>query len=171
MKTNLLITGLPGVGKTTLIKKIAHAVRDRKPVGFYTSEIRESGVRKGFEIVGLDGKKGILAHVNGRSSVKVGKYRVDVPGFESFLDSLPFFSSDYGIVIIDEIGKMECLSPEFRRLVIELLNSERFLIAAIARRGSAFIESIKERNDVRLVEVTASNRENLLSEILESLNR
>ncbi len=57
VKKNLLVTGLPGVGKTTLIKKLSEALKDFHPVGFYTEEIRERGERKGFELISLEGKK------------------------------------------------------------------------------------------------------------------
>ena len=43
-KKNLLITGLPGVGKTTLVKKLSEALKSLYPVGFYTEEIRERGL-------------------------------------------------------------------------------------------------------------------------------
>jgi Cdc6-like AAA superfamily ATPase len=56
IKKNLLITGLPGVGKTTLIRKLSEELKDLHPAGFYTQEIREEGVRKGFELISLDGE-------------------------------------------------------------------------------------------------------------------
>ena len=89
-KKNLLITGLPGVGKTTLIKKLSEALKSLHPVGFYTEEIRERGERKGFEIISLEGKKGLLSHKEIRSPYKVGQYKVDIKGFEDFIDSISF---------------------------------------------------------------------------------
>ena len=73
-RKNLLITGLPGVGKTTLMKRISEALMDLNPVGFYTEEIREEGIRKGFELVSLDGRRAILSHTDIRSPYRVGKY-------------------------------------------------------------------------------------------------
>jgi nucleoside-triphosphatase THEP1 len=40
-KKNILIKRLPGIGKTTLIKKLSEALTYLHPAGFYTSEIRE----------------------------------------------------------------------------------------------------------------------------------
>jgi nucleoside-triphosphatase len=169
IKKNILLTGLPGVGKTTLIRRLSEELKNLHPAGFYTKEIREKGVRKGFELISLDGKKGLLSHVEIKSPYRVGKYRVDVKGFEGFLDSIAFFAPETKLIIIDEIGKMECLSPEFKRLIKEILDSEKIVIATIAFKGSGLIEEIKKRNDVRLFEITEKNRDSLLSEILSYL--
>ncbi|HKZ56888.1 MAG TPA: NTPase [Thermodesulfovibrionales bacterium] len=170
-KKNILLTGLPGVGKTTLIRRLSEELKNLHPAGFYTEEIREEGVRKGFELIGLDGKKGLLSHVEIKSPYRVGKYKVDVKGFEGFLDSIAFFAPETKLIIIDEIGKMECLSPEFKRLIKEILDSEKMVIATIAFKGSGLIEEIKKRNDVRLFEITERNRDSLLSEIFSYLKK
>jgi len=170
-KKNILLTGLPGVGKTTLIRRLSEELKNLHPAGFYTEEIREEGVRKGFELIGLDGKKGLLSHVEIKSPYRVGKYKVDVKGFEGFLDSIAFFAPETKLIIIDEIGKMECLSPEFKRLIKEILDSGKMVIATIAFKGSGLIEEIKKRNDVRLFEITERNRDSLLSEIFSYLKK
>ena len=110
---HILITGSPGIGKTTLIKRLFEEAAVLHPVGFYTEEIREGGIRRGFKLVGHDGREGILSHVDISSRYKVGKYRVDVTGFDRFLDTLKISESNSGLVIIDEIGKMECFSRKF----------------------------------------------------------
>lgn len=114
-RKKLLITGLPGVGKTTLVRKLAARLGPLRPVGFFTEEVREGGVRKGFEWVGFDGRRGTLAHVRFSSRYRVGKYRVNVDGFERFLEGVPFLAPDTKLVVIDEIGKMECFSPHVPR--------------------------------------------------------
>ncbi|MDP3015544.1 MAG: nucleoside-triphosphatase, partial [Deltaproteobacteria bacterium] len=83
----ILITGLPGIGKTTLIKRLSEALSSFSPIGFYTTEIREEGVRKGFELISPDGKRKLLSHREFKSPYRVGSYRVDVKGFEEFLTS------------------------------------------------------------------------------------
>ncbi len=168
-KKNLLITGLPGVGKTTLIKKLYEELKPLHPAGFYTAEIREEGIRKGFELIGFDGKRGLLSHVAIESPYRVGKYRVDVGGFEDFLEAIPFFSTSAGVVIIDEIGKMECLSELFKKVLKETLDSEKRVVATIASKGSGLMEEIKIRQDVKLFEMTQKNRGSLLVEILEEI--
>ena len=107
---HVLITGPPGIGKTTLIKKI-HKELPRPSSGFYTEEIRGSnGTRIGFDIVLLDDKtcRKPLARENSiKRGPKVGKYTVLVPEFESI--AIPCLKNElsdvHQIIIIDEIGK------------------------------------------------------------------
>jgi nucleoside-triphosphatase len=169
IKKNLLITGLPGVGKTTLIKKLSEELKHLHPAGFYTEEIREEGQRKGFELISLDGKRGLLSHVEIRSPYRVGKYKVDIESFENFLNSIPFFDPSTRLIIIDEIGKMECLSDQFKNLLKKIFDSGKLVIATIALKGSGLITEIKERDDIKLFEITKHNRDSLLLEILGHL--
>jgi len=166
---HILITGNPGVGKTTLIRKIVEELKDHHPVGFYTAEIKERGMRKGFELVGLDGAKAILSRVDIKSSKKVGKYGVDLIGFEDFLGRLEMGRSEPSIVIIDEIGKMECFSEMFMDIIGEVLTSENVLVATVALKGSGIIADIKKRDDVTIFEVTRENRDRLATEILNKV--
>jgi nucleoside-triphosphatase len=165
-KKNILLTGLPGIGKTTLMMNLLGSLRKLNPVGFYTEEIREGGVRKGFELVSLDGRRRLLSHVSIRSPYRVGKYRVDIKGFEDFLNSLPILESLSPLILIDEIGKMECLSGAFKKLLVTTLDSRKVVIATIALRGEGFISEIKKRTDVLLLEITEQNRDSHLSDIL-----
>jgi len=166
---NILITGLPGVGKTTLIRRLAEELKNFHPAGFYTAEIREGGIRKGFELISLDGKKGLLSHIDIKSPYRVSKYCVDIKGFESFLDSIAFLDPATRLIIIDEIGKMECFSDKFRNLIKEILDSDKLVIATIALKGTGIISDIKKRDDIKLFEITQSNRNSLLSEILKEI--
>ena len=170
IKKNILITGLPGVGKTTLIKRIFEALKHLHPVGFYTAEIREEGMRRGFELISLEGRKGILSHIDIKSPYRVGKYKVDIKSFEDFLDQIKFFVPAIDLIIIDEIGKMECYSDKFKQLLKEILDSEKWVIATMAHKGSGLIAEVKKRNDIKLLEMTSKNGDSLFSEILEEIN-
>ncbi|WP_342679554.1 nucleoside-triphosphatase [Methanofollis sp. UBA420] len=157
---NILITGAPGTGKTTLIRAVAEGMAG--VAGFYTAEIREQGRRTGFELVGFDGRRALLAHTGIRGRHRVGRYGVDVAMFEAFLAAAPFSGAGVRLVVVDEIGKMECLSPRFREMVTSLLDGPLPVVATVALRGDSFIEGLKERPDVRLVVVTEANRDALL---------
>jgi nucleoside-triphosphatase len=170
IRKNLLVTGLPGVGKTTLIKKLCEALKRFNPVGFYTEEIREGGERKGFELISLNGRRGLLSHKDIRSPYQVGQYKVDIKGFEGFLDAISFFDPLTRLIIIDEIGKMECFSEPFKKLLKEILDSEKTLIATLALKGSGLITEVKKRKDVQVFEIIKGNRDSLLSEILREVN-
>ena len=161
-----LITGKPGVGKTTLIRRIIERFQPVPMTGFYTSEIKYRGHRSGFELRGLNGERGRLAHVDFESRHRVGEYGVDTPGFEVFLDKLDLFNPNVQLIIIDEIGKMELFSKRFRALVLETLRAHQSMLATIALKGDAFIQEIKQRPDVHLLTVTRGNRDHILSEII-----
>jgi nucleoside-triphosphatase len=168
----LLITGNPGSGKTTLIRKVVERLPLSLAAGFYTEEIRQGGARKGFGLVSLSGKRGVLAHVDIRGPRRVGRYGVDVQGFERFIEGIPFDEAE--LAVVDEIGKMECLSARFREMIRELLQSGRPLLATIARRGTPFIEGLKKAPGARLLELTERNRDTLVDEVfalLEGDNR
>jgi nucleoside-triphosphatase len=163
---NLLITGNPGVGKTTVLVWLAECLAEYHPVGFITKEIREGGVRKGFLLVSCSGQKRVLSHIDFSSPARVGKYKIDITGFEQFLSEIHLSDASTGLVIIDEIGKMECFSEIFRTSVLMLLDSDQPLIATIGKRGTPFMEAIKSRSDVRLVEVTIRNQESVKDDLL-----
>jgi len=168
-RKNILLTGLPGVGKTTLIKKLSEKFKALHTAGFYTSEIREEGIRKGFELVSLEGRRGVLSHIDINSPYRVGRYKVDIKSFEDFLGSISFFNTLTRLIIIDEIGKMECFSDQFKKLLKEVLDSEKWVIGTIASKGSGFIAEIKGRKDVKIFEITKKNRDFLFLEILKEM--
>jgi nucleoside-triphosphatase len=97
--------------------------------------------------------------VDFRTGYQVGKYGVDIEGFEAFIDPLPILAPETGLVMIDEIGKMECLSDIFTKIISDILNSEKPLIATIAQKGSGLIAELKNRSDVQLFTLTRENQD------------
>jgi len=170
--SHVLLTGLPGVGKTTLIRELVKRLAYH-PAGFFTEEIREEGVRKGFRLVSLDGRQLTLAHSIHKGHHRVGRYGVDVDGFERLLSELNLRRSPSRVIIIDEIGKMECLSRRFTNEVLALLNSSKTVIATIAFKGDGFIRQVKHRSDCRLITVTRETRnslaDSLFTEVLKRI--
>ncbi len=166
----ILLTGLPGCGKTTAVIKIVTNLDPKKVAGFYTQEIREDNIRKGFSWTQLDGTTSILAHVNTKSPYKVGKYGVDVSGFEkSVIPILDINYSDTELFIIDEIGKMECFSKEFAKAVRRLFASDKSVLATVARKGGGLISEVKNFPDTKLFNLTVQNRDETITEILQIL--
>lgn len=162
---NILITGPPGVGKTTLVKRLSEGLSAHGPTGFYTEEIREKGMRKGFSLVGLGGQRGVLSHVDIKGPFRVGRYGVDVKGFETFLEEIGLAGPEAGVIIIDEIGKMECFSEKFSGIVKDALDSQTPLIATVALKGGGLVSEVKGRDDVLLFDVSSKNRDSLPHEI------
>jgi nucleoside-triphosphatase len=170
---NILLSGVPGIGKTTVIVKLAEMLGD-KAVGFYTSEIRAEGKRVGFSIRSLDGFESILAHVDIRSKYRVGRYGVDLEGLERAICGIEMAMEAGGkrYILIDEIGKMELFSERFREFVTKALDSPLPVVATIFHRPHPFCDLIKARDDVRIVEVTVGNRDGLPRKLyMDLLNR
>ncbi len=163
----LLLTGVPGVGKTTIIQKVACGVTAGTTRGFFTEEIREGGVRKGFRLVPFDGLPRVLSHVDLSSRYRVGKYKVDVAMLEEVAPALLGLDPAVQLYLVDEIGKMECLSPSFVTSMRGLLNAGVPLLATVAQRGEGFIAEVKRRPDVSIWEVNRRNRDVLSTRLIE----
>lgn len=168
---NILICGPPGVGKTTLIKKILKELKLRVG-GFYTEEIKESGNRVGFKIISLAHQEGVLAHINIQGPKRVGRYGVNIYDLENIgVKSLDQALKVDDLIIIDEIGKMEIFSDKFKEKVRECLNSEKPVLSTIGIGGDKFISQIKERDDVIIFKINLKNRDELMERILPLILR
>jgi len=164
----VLVSGPPGSGKTTLIEKVIRAIH--VPVtGFLTREIREKGGRVGFSIETTTGRKATLAHVEIDCPFHVGRYGVSIEALEAIAIPSLWPQSEDILIVIDEIGKMECLSPLFRKAVMRAMDSPNPVLASIARKGSPFMEGIKARKDVMLLKMTTANRDALAAFIINEL--
>ncbi len=144
---NILVTGRPGVGKTTLIKKV---IKDLKldAGGFYTEEVRKGGIRQGFEIVTLSGKRGTLASVNFKSPYRVGKYGVNLRDLEEVGGgAIEEAIEKNSFLVIDEIGKMELFSEKFISLLKKALESPVNLLGVIKLKDDHLTSEIKSRPD------------------------
>ena len=75
-KRNLLLTGIPGVGKTTVLRKVAERLSGVELGGFLTDEIRVEGKRVGFAIETFDGDSATLAHVDIHTSLEMGERKI-----------------------------------------------------------------------------------------------
>jgi nucleoside-triphosphatase len=167
----ILLTGLPGCGKTTAVMKIIGGLGCEKVAGFYTREIRQNNVRKGFGWRRLDGAEGILAHVDIKGLFKVGKYGVDIVGFEEAVVSvLDIERVDAELFVIDEIGKMECFSEKFVAAVRRLFASEKSVLATVAKKGAGLISEVKNYPNTELFNLTSAGRNKTVAEILKILS-
>ena len=166
MKNKILLTGSPGCGKTTLISKVLSQL-SIPASGFYTREIRQRGTRQGFRVVTLDGRRGILAHVNIRGPKRVGKYGVDTDSLDNLAVPAIYQGIKSGcLVVVDEIGPMEIISSLFRQAVLDALDSDVDVFGSIVRRSIPFTDKIKSRLDVTVLVVTPKNRRSLIDHIL-----
>jgi len=169
MKKAYLLTGGPGVGKTTLIKQAL----DRayiKAGGFFTEEIRAGGLRQGFRIVTLDGRSAILAHIDFKSPFRVSKYGIDIESLDTVgVAALRDAIRECDVVVIDEIGKMELFSPSFKDAVLEALDSEKRVLGTIMFTSHPWADGIKRHANAALITVTRANREQVLAQVISWL--
>jgi nucleoside-triphosphatase len=166
MTKRILLTGRPGCGKTTLVKRVVNDMSSSEAGGFYTEEIRKRGERVGFKVVTLDGEEAVLAHVDFKTRQRVGKYGLDLSGLESIgIEAIRRGIRARQLVVIDEIGPMELRSGIFRDAVNETFDSDAPILATITARPFPFTEAIKKRRNVTLIEVRRDNREQLAPEL------
>jgi nucleoside-triphosphatase len=164
--SRILLTGPPQCGKTTVVQKVLARFAGRA-AGFYTREVRELGRRVGFEIVTLDGQVAWLSHVDFSGPHRVGKYGVSLENLHRV--GLPALEPAPGVklIVVDEIGKMECLSPRFVAAMERLWVTPVPLIATVAEKGGGYIQRIKEKPDTILLTVTPANRDKLPFVVIE----
>lgn len=168
LKKNIFLTGAPSSGKTTVIKKVIASLRC-PATGFYTEEERVAGKRVGFVMKTLGGKSGYLAHQDIRSKFNIRRYGVSIDNIENI--AVPSIAPREGnVIILDEIGKMECFSEVFRKAALEALTSPNIVVGTITFGGDDFILGIKEREDIEVHEVTLENRDLLPDMIMKKVS-
>lgn len=169
MKNNqvkILLIGKPGIGKTTLIKKITSILSKEAFGGFYTDEIRQKSERVGFMITDFENNSGIMAHINCKNEYRVGKYKVDVEIIDRIgVAAIEKVMQNKRLVIIDEIGKMELFSARFKEAVRKVFNSGISILATIHQHKDPFTDELKKSKGVEVIELTASNRDEVVSQI------
>ena len=169
MKRVYLLTGRPGTGKTSLIKQ-AIAGMGNKAGGFYTEEIRSREVREGFRLVTLDGQEAILAHIDIHSPYQVSKYGVDIDSLDRVgVSALHRAAQQRDLVVIDEIGKMELFSANFREAVSQMIDSGKRILGTIMLSPNPWADAIKRHPQVNLVTVTRTNYQDVLKDLLRWL--
>ena len=160
---NIFLTGAPSSGKTTVIKKVIENL-NYPANGFYTEEERVGGKRVGFAMKTLDGEEGYLAHQDIKSDFHIRRYGVSIENIENI--AVPSIApAKNNIIILDEIGKMECFSDRFKQAATNALHSSNIVIGTITFGGDDFILKIKDREDIEIHEVTINNR-NALPELI-----
>ncbi len=133
-----LVTGPPGVGKSTAVSKVVLRLKSAGVIvgGCSTSERRSGGARVGFEVRDLtSGRTGELASTSTKIGPRVGRYRVNLADLAAIgAEGLEAASSSSEVIVIDEVGPMELVSPEFRRAVRKCIDSGRPMLAVVHER-------------------------------------
>ena len=169
-KRVLLLTGNPGVGKTTVLMKTVNALKTEGYTvgGMISREAREGGTRVGFEILDLkSGRRGWLAQINQRSGPQVGKYRVNIEDLDSIGARAIFDAIEScDVIAVDEIGPMELFSKKFKEAAQRALESGKLVVAVVHWKAQdELIIDARKREDAETTTVTCENREKLHQQI------
>ena len=165
---NILLTGKPKCGKTTMIIELSkhlHSVG-----GFFTQEFGQGTQRLGFKIVTLEGKQGLLAQKGLKSRFRLGKYGIRLEDLEeigvvAIIEAL----NTKQVVVIDEIAKMELFSDKFKGAVLQALDSNKRVLGAIQQSDIEFLNQVRSREDTLILELRRDNRQEVLRRITDVL--
>jgi nucleoside-triphosphatase len=165
---NIFITGYPGSGKTTLFNEIINDIKKLKPdiviYGFTTKEIRDKGERVGFSIQNFKNENGILAHIDFKSGPHVGKYGINLKdleniGIKTLIESLS--NDEIELIAIDEIGRMEMYHPDFLKIVNQIINSSKPLLATISYKNIELLKSLKEKKGNYIINLSITPKDGI----------
>jgi len=169
MGRTILLTGRPGVGKTTVIKRVVEQLGARAG-GFYTAEMRKGGRRQGFKIVTLDGQEGILSHVDIKGRPRVSRYGVNLTDLDEVaVAALRQAIAEANCIVVDEIGKMELFSEEFRKAVTEAVESEKPVLGTVMATRHPWVDALKALPQVTVLELTHHNRDKMVQRVVDIL--
>lgn len=170
-KRIFLLTGNPGVGKTSVMLKIVESLKANgyNVGGMVSREVRAGRDRVGFEILNVKtGQKGWLAHVAQKEGPQVGRYRVNIGDLEHIgAEAVTSAVTGSDVIVIDEIGPMELHSEKFRESVLKAAESLKLLIGVVHWKAmDPLVKRIKDRDDAEVGVVTIENRESLPIQVL-----
>ena len=166
------LTGAPGVGKSTVVRRVADNLKlDGIKIGGMTSgDLRSGSARLGFEVRNLlTNESGVLAHVNQSLGPRIGKYRVnsedlDRVGAGAILSAI----KDAELIVIDEVGPMELTSKRFKEAVQGALACGKPVLGTVHRNAQdPLVRAIKSGAGIEIIEVTSQNRDTLPGILME----
>lgn len=160
---NIFLTGDMNIGKTTILKKVINRVD-----GLYGGYMGYSEIDSGHKYIKATSLNNLaedylLAKIDcsKRKSICVNEEAFNKLGREIY-DSV----KNREIIVLDEIGIFEEKIELFKDAVMEAIQSDKLVLGVLKKKDSQFINHIKSRDDVIVIDVTLDNRDNLSYEIL-----
>lgn len=171
---NILLTGRPGIGKTTLINESVHRIREAgiQIGGISTREIRSGNTRKGFMIRDIESGRGaIMASTDFKEGPLIGRYRIDISALVDVgVTAIRTAIEEADVVVIDEIGPMELLSFEMSKIILRAVESNKPVLGVIHwKKRGRLIHVILSNPETKVIEVRHDNRDSIVSEIVDDV--
>jgi nucleoside-triphosphatase len=167
----LLLEGLPRVGKTTVVERLVELLVELLvdagvPVGGFVTRkvLGDGGRRVGFTVRDLAGPQAWLAHQDFDTGIQVGRFGVDIVAFEHVglvaLEKATRLARDQaGIVVIDEIARMELASPRFAHIIETIFENSLAVVATVHVHEHPVTDALKRRPEIELITATETNRD------------
>ena len=168
---HVLLVGRSGIGKTTLLKRLAGSARRCAIDGFLTEECLEHDARMGFWLSPLDGRQILLAHRHLERGARLGPYRVNVSVLTDV--AIPVIRRGMQracVLLLDELGKMERCSKLFEEAVQDAFDRGPSIVATAGLPLAPFISRLKQRRDVELIPLSSANYAIVEEELVARLN-
>ena len=169
--TIIVLTGAPGVGKTTAVIRVARALKERgvKVGGIVSRELRINNMRVGFEFIDLTSNgRSVLASITGNGP-KVGKYFVNIAGCHFAAERLTNAVRNSDVIVCDEIGPMELKSKEFIDSVKNLLEVDKKVIVVVHQKLQHPLTDEFRNKSSLLINLDLKNREKVNEILLDRL--
>lgn len=165
MKENIfLLTGRPGIGKTTVILRLADELRGQgiNVCGMVTKEVRSGGVRTGFELIDIaSGRRGVLASI-GEGEPRVGRYAVNLKDLEEIGVKAIESAEAYDVLLVDELGPMELKSRRFKDAIRKVLQLDKPVVMTIHHKeADELLDDLRKMASKNIITVTYENRDSL----------
>ncbi|MEA4914732.1 MAG: nucleoside-triphosphatase [Christensenella sp.] len=164
-RQHILICGEVGVGKSTLIQRLL-AQSTRPLYGFITKKLDPD--EDGFHPIYIHPAGGRERRFNEENLIGTCDRRIH----NINLDVFNTLGVDYlqakpgGIILMDELGFMEAKAEAFTRAVMEALNGDIPVIAAVkARFDIPFLNEVRAHKKAKLYMIMPQNREQLFEEL------
>lgn len=173
MKVNILLTGDINVGKSYILNKFLKT-GEYNTSGFKTLPKYDGERLEGYIISNLLGGNqsdknifvGKNTELDGKKKCVGIRESFDTFGVEILDDAL---MSDSKYILMDELGFFEKDSYFFQEKVNQVFDSDKVVIGVIKKRDNPFLNKIRERSDVEIIEITLENREEMYKLFAEKM--
>ena len=171
------ITGAPSAGKTYALNRVLDELRkfddELKIGGMINEPIMVENRKVGFTVENiLTGEKECFAHKELESNKIIDSMPVDFDVLERVgVEAIKTAWDDCDIIVIDEVGKIEVECPAFVNIVKDVIESEKPLLVTLHKKSrNPLLQDIRRKDDIRILEVTKTNRNLLPFKIVRLLN-